>query len=26
MDRGLLDPDDPSIDGVLVTVAPGTMT
>jgi hypothetical protein len=25
MDRGLLDPDDPSIDGILVTVAVGTM-
>jgi hypothetical protein len=25
MDRGLLDADDPSIDGVLVTVAPGIM-
>ena len=25
MDRGLLNPDDPSIDGILVTVAPGTM-
>lgn len=25
MDRGLLDPDDPSIDGVLVTVAVGIM-
>lgn len=25
MDRGLLDPDDPSVDGVLVTVAVGTM-
>jgi hypothetical protein len=25
MDRGLLDPDDPRIDGILVTVAVGTM-
>jgi hypothetical protein len=25
MDRGLLDPDDPSVDGVLITVAVGTM-
>ena len=25
MDRGLLDSDDPSIDGILVTIAVGTM-
>lgn len=25
MDRGLLDPDDPNIDGILVTVEVGTM-